>query len=762
MGNLLDMDINNRFLVPNDTVINIINNNPDFREKVEQAGEKNKINLLTFENKQKNSVQEYLQELAKKSFDIECSLYDEMDIEYSNAVRTAWGDGKNPLYLKKQYKQNISLGQGLTNLFYGGKGESTDTTLTTLLQDLGHLDAHQLIEMTSISNEKIIANIIVSKIDEMMRGMQREKNIAFELDKSTGEIFKELFNEKNFMSYIEDLKITDTEAKKVISSLLEKEKKSPEFNLLSSADKRNKMASMIAESKISISQIWDFLLDSTIDEMWKGIAPYTIKGYGKKKFANDILALLRSGKIGKMKKGETLEEFAAQGQGFAFKSAGASKNETTFQLAAYRLNTDKILINFSDKIIHKQQKENNSIDIKNYNLGDLDDAVINALQEYNNALQNYLKAKGHTEAWDYYEKNFLQEVINLAKRDYETEKEGKDISNLTSEIQKGVNSLQIAHSINEILKQVEEVSSSLDTSLSSQEINSILEMAAQFLNNDKKDLKVLNSIKELVKNKSTIQQGMKDLKDRLTSKRAGYIANFNGSIGEIFITAIISVVFKGKIDNVYQKGSSTNIRGQSAHADITMDNIGIQSKVYQTNDIKLYEDTVVTFESDDALRYLRTRLSNSKNAELDDELTSFRFFLLNNAILKDIQSDYYADNNFFLKALYLRLENFIRYSDGLTKLGNIKNNFYLINFNIVPASVIFLKMAEMFQDEDYDKKSLIIFENKVNDIQLKSYQGESDNDYLLTNNNLLSLLNKSNAKFKSFVLKLSDLGLETF
>jgi hypothetical protein len=35
MGNLLDMDINNRFLVPNDTVINIINNNPDFREKVE-------------------------------------------------------------------------------------------------------------------------------------------------------------------------------------------------------------------------------------------------------------------------------------------------------------------------------------------------------------------------------------------------------------------------------------------------------------------------------------------------------------------------------------------------------------------------------------------------------------------------------------------------------------------------------------------------------------------------------------------------------
>jgi len=67
-----------------------------------------------------------------------------------------------------------------------------------------------------------------------------------------------------------------------------------------------------------------------------------------------------------------------------------------------------------------------------------------------------------------------------------------------------------------------------------------------------------------------------------------------------------------------------------------MGNVGIQAKVYDKDDIKLYSDTTIHFNTDDALRYLRTSGSTSKTAELNDELTAFRFFLLNNTILKEV------------------------------------------------------------------------------------------------------------------------------
>jgi len=68
----------------------------------------------------------------------------------------------------------------------------------------------------------------------------------------------------------------------------------------------------------------------------------------------------------------------------------------------------------------------------------------------------------------------------------------------------------------------------------------------------------------------------------------------------------------------------------------------------------------------------------------------------------------WTDND-FVTALNLRLANFIRYSDGLTDLENIKNNFFIINFNIVPASVIFLRMADMFKEKNTYDRILIDF-----------------------------------------------------
>jgi hypothetical protein len=49
---------------------------------------------------------------------------------------------------------------------------------------------------------------------------------------------------------------------------------------------------------------------------------------------------------------------------------------------------------------------------------------------------------------------------------------------------------------------------------------------------------MINEIEKAFIN-NNYQEGIKILRKRLKAKRAGYIANFNGSIGEIFISAIL-------------------------------------------------------------------------------------------------------------------------------------------------------------------------------------------------------------------------------
>ena len=761
MGNLINLEYDNRFLVPNETVRQIFKENSQAQSKLEKAAVYHKENLLTIHNKKQDSVENYLRDLADSSFKIEYDLYSKLDKNFADSIEKAYRASKKSNYLTQQYQNNLTYGQALTNLFYGGESSSTNTALTILLTDLAHLDVHQLIKMTEVSNEKMVGNIIVSNIDTFMHDLKIEKNIAAEIGGDTLETFANLLNENNIMTIIQQEEIKESEVKKIIKKELLQLQKSPEFLAMDRKSRQSQMLSLIELNGGEMKDAISFLIDELIDKIWAEIGPYTKKGVGKKTIRKAVIELLSQGKL---KKNSKINIENEEERGFTFSKAGAvlQKNgQTSFTLAAYSLNANAISQLFSDFLIKNETKKEAVLDIKQmYNMTGFDEAMIMALQGYNEALQKYLLSKGHQMAWEYYVQNFLSKVVDLAKRDYQEEKTSNEaISNMSAEIRKGVNALQIAHSVDEILTKIEILNSSLDKNIDNNEINSIIEMATNYLNKDKKDIEILNEIKNLIKSGS-IKKGIKDLKDRLTSKRAGFISNFNGSIGEIFITAIEAVVFNGKNLAIYQKGSSQNLRGQSAHADITIDKVGIQSKIYKENDIKLYKDTTVSFKTDDALRYLRTRISNSKTAEPNDELSSFRFFLLNNTILQEIGSTEAVNDNFFLQALNLRLENFIRYSDGLTKLGEIKNNFYLINFNIVPASVIFLKMAEIFEEKDYS--ILIKFFNEVDGNLLKNYINDSENGYLLNNNNVLSLLKKTRAEFSSFTLKLSELGVNIF
>jgi len=130
--------------------------------------------------------------------------------------------------------------------------------------------------------------------------------------------------------------------------------------------------------------------------------------------------------------------------------------------------------------------------------------------------------------------------------------------------------------------------------LSSTDKKEIENIVNKFNKTDKDDAEMIKKMENFFLTQN-YAEGINVIKKRLVSKRAGYIANFNGGIGEIFITTIISKIAPKNWD-VYQKGSSKNLYGQSAHADITIGDIGIQSKVYEKNNIKLYENTKVTFK----------------------------------------------------------------------------------------------------------------------------------------------------------------------
>jgi hypothetical protein len=61
-------------------------------------------------------------------------------------------------------------------------------------------------------------------------------------------------------------------------------------------------------------------------------------------------------------------------------------------------------------------------------------------------------------------------------------------------------------------------------------------------------------------------------------------------------------------------------------------------------------------------------------------------------------------------------------------LANIKNNFFVINFNIVPASVIFLKMADLFKERDIYDDLMISFINDTDYNSLANYSSKTSNE----------------------------------
>lgn len=174
-------------------------------------------------------------------------------------------------------------------------------------------------------------------------------------------------------------------------------------------------------------------------------------------------------------------------------------------------------------------------------------------------------------------------------------------------------------------------------------------------------------------------------------------------------------------------GQSTNKLGQQAHIDLkTQDNtIGLQVKnfssvvnaftLYET-DISVFGDTISRYIPDNDQIYIKIRFLSlyAEECKLVDKINTKISLIL-------------SDN----------IGNFMRYGDLQSQIENIKNNFYILNFNMIPSSVIINSVIEQIKSKANNKSifDLTKFPSKYNKSDKITY------DLSKTNQNLVQVDN---------------------
>lgn len=203
----------------------------------------------------------------------------------------------------------------------------------------------------------------------------------------------------------------------------------------------------------------------------------------------------------------------------------------------------------------------------------------------------------------------------------------------------------------------------------------------------------------------------------LKSSKSGLKSDISGSIGEILLTIFIQNVLdkvapEGSNLKTYLLGRARNAIGEQLHADVGIINnnpdresnpngmdtdditsYGMQSKLYtkSVDVFDLYEGKNIPMWGDEAKRYFN-----------DEEMTAFRFLFLNEWAFSPLQLVNDFNDIVKKKILYSRYQFFIRYADqtlgGDIYVGDIKNLFFVVNFKIVPTSLLMLYINNTFNE----------------------------------------------------------------
>lgn len=273
------------------------------------------------------------------------------------------------------------------------------------------------------------------------------------------------------------------------------------------------------------------------------------------------------------------------------------------------------------------------------------------------------------------------------------------------------------------------------------------------------EIEVLGLVDEISNKKNASTMTIKDFIKKINGKAAGSAANVQGSIGEIFYTVLVRTLLPNT--DADQLGASTGATNKQAHADIAMyqDNIGygVQAKIYRTNTVEFYKDTKLDFSTINGLKYM-----GSKEA-----LDAFRYFLINNSIIEAINDPQIIplSEPTLFQILMQRLDYFMRYGDGasiIKKDGqDIKNHFYMINFNIFPASVVLLYVYQILAKElekEFTKNNELLDASKIKFLPLGQTKIIGTYEDKSIDNVSANLLTDEIAIFKGVTINFSPLG----
>ena len=206
-------------------------------------------------------------------------------------------------------------------------------------------------------------------------------------------------------------------------------------------------------------------------------------------------------------------------------------------------------------------------------------------------------------------------------------------------------------------------------------------------------------ISSQLKNASDKFSNAKQYWSDVISKNTGLINSINtwgqsytsgaaviGHVGEHFASFYLG------LDATKIYGQDLNKLGQQAHVDVAYINkqtnaalSGFQVKNYSSvvNSFHLYDTDVSVFRKD-IRRYINSNLPSDN----EDIIVQLRYLSANQYLFKNTS----AMKNSVKKVLEMNFEYWSRYGDFQSNLGDLKNNFFILNFKMIPASLIFQKI----------------------------------------------------------------------
>lgn len=206
-------------------------------------------------------------------------------------------------------------------------------------------------------------------------------------------------------------------------------------------------------------------------------------------------------------------------------------------------------------------------------------------------------------------------------------------------------------------------------------------------------------ISSQLKNASDKFSNAKQYWSEVISKNTGLINSINtwgqsytsgaaviGHVGEHFASFYLG------LDATKIYGQDLNKLGQQAHVDVAYINkqtnaalSGFQVKNYSSvvNSFHLYDTDVSVFRKD-----IRRYVAHDSISGGEDIVVQLRYLSANQYLFKNTS----AMKNSVKKVLEMNFEYWSRYGDFQSNLGDLKNNFFILNFKMIPSSLIFQKI----------------------------------------------------------------------